>query len=170
MDGVMSNEESSGSGTDRTKQRRPFDAWVLGTLSLCGLVGVIVTLGLIVARTAPNPQVLSPRATIPAQSQPAGVQLQQVISQPGPRGEQGPPGSAGPRGPAGDAGIRIARVNCAAGNCTVECNNDEMILTAHCGVGRAQAVYPTENSALCRSPRSTAKVEIVAACLKSSRR
>jgi len=166
----MSNEESFGSGTERTKQRRPFDAWVLGALSLCGLVGVIVTLGLIVARTAPNPQALSPRATTPAQSQPAGVQPQQVIGQPGPRGEQGAPGPAGPRGPAGDAGIRIARVNCATGNCTVECNNDETILIAHCGVGRAQAVYPTENSALCRSPRSTAKVEIVAACAKISRR
>jgi len=166
----MNNDESSGLETGGTKQRRSFDVWVLGALSLCGLVGVIVTFGLIVARTAPNSQTpaqhaQSSRSATPAQSQP-----QQIIGQPGPRGEQGPPGPAGARGPAGDAGIRIIRSNCTTGNCTVECNNDEMILTAHCGAGRAQAVYPTENSALCRSPRSTAKVEIVAACLKSSRR
>jgi hypothetical protein len=61
------------------------------------------------------------------------------------------------------------RSECATGNCTLTCDPDEVLLTAHCGVGRAQAVYPTEHSALCRSP-GRAKVEIVVACVKTSRR
>jgi len=89
---------------------------------------------------------------------------------PGPRGDRGPPGPPGPQGPAGDAGIRIVRVDCPTGNCTAQCESDEVLLTAHCGVGRAQAVYPTAHSALCRSPRTTAKVEVVAACVKAARR
>jgi hypothetical protein len=43
-----------------------------------------------------------------------------------------------------------------------------VLLTAHCGIGRTAAVYPTEHSALCRS-RGTARVEVVAACVKQSR-
>ena len=50
-----------------------------------------------------------------------------------------------------------------------QCEPDEVLLTAHCGVGRTQAIYPTEHSALCRS-RSTARVEVVAACVRAARR
>jgi hypothetical protein len=57
------------------------------------------------------------------------------------------------------------RRDCGGGNCTVECDDDEMLLTAHCGAGRTPAAYPTDHSALCRS-RGNAKVEVVAACLK----
>ena len=51
----------------------------------------------------------------------------------------------------------------------MQCEPDEVLLTAHCGVGRQPAIYPTESSALCRS-RSNARVEVVAACVKSVRR
>jgi hypothetical protein len=110
--------------------------------------------GLIVARTASPPQ-----AAVSAMTPPA-------VAQPGPPGDRGPPGPPGPRGPAGDPGIRIVRADCATGNCTVACEEDEVMLTAHCGGGRPPTAYPNERSALCRSP-SRAKAEIVAACFKA---
>jgi len=61
------------------------------------------------------------------------------------------------------------RSTCNGGDCSLQCEADEVLLTAHCGVGRAAAIYPTESSALCRS-RSNARVEVVAACVKSVRR
>src|SRR5205823_2054487 len=54
----------------------------------------------------------------------------------GPKGDPGPPGPPGPRGepgPPGPAGgIRVVRSNCDATNCTVQCADDEMLLTAYC--------------------------------------
>jgi hypothetical protein len=96
-------------------------------------------------------------------------QQQQGPGQQGPPGPQGPAGPPGPRGAAGEAGIRIVRLACSTGDCTLQCEPDEVLLTAHCGVGRTQAIYPTETSALCRS-RSTARVEVVAACVRATRR
>jgi hypothetical protein len=51
----------------------------------------------------------------------------------------------------------------------VECDNDEMILMAHCGAGRGPANIQTERSALCRGPSRT-KIEIIAACAKTTTR
>jgi hypothetical protein len=48
----------------------------------------------------------------------------------------------------------------------VRCDVSEVLLTAYCGVGRTPAVYTSDSSAICRS-RSTAKVQIVAACVKA---
>jgi len=128
--------------------------WLLGAFSVFGLVGFIVAFGLIVARTAPGPQ-----AAI-------GAPPPVVAAQPGPPGERGPQGPPGPRGLAGDPGIRIVRADCASGNCTLGCDEDEVMLTAHCGAGRPQAAYMNERSALCRSS-SRSKIEIVAACFKA---
>ena len=114
-------------------------ALALGILSACGLIGFIVVYGLILERTAP--------------------------AVPGPKGDPGPRGERGPAGPPGDPGIRIVREECTGNNCTVRCGEDEVLLTAHCGVGRTPAVYPTQHSALCRSPGS-ARVEMVVACVK----
>jgi len=50
----------------------------------------------------------------------------------------------------------------------LQCEPDEVLLTAHCGVGRSQAIYPTEHSAHCRA--TGRRTEVVAACVKSSRR
>ena len=62
-------------------------------------------------------------------------------------------------------GIRIVRSNCDATNCSVQCGDDEMLLTAYCGVRRNAAVIPTERSATCRSP-VPANSPLVAACVK----
>jgi hypothetical protein len=150
------------------------EVWRLGAMGVFGLVGFIVAFGLVMARTTADPQasmqgIQSPggaQSFVTPQQQAAG---QQGAGQAGPPGPQGPPGPAGPRGATGDPGIRIVRLACNTGDCTLQCESDEVLLTAHCGVGRAQAVYPTEQSALCRS-RSTARVEVVAACVRTSRR
>ena len=159
----MSNA-SSGPGRRRGS---PWSIWLLGALSLFGLIGFIVTFGLVMARTTPDPQAAV--ATAPGAPQAlVGGQARFVTGERGPPGEAGPPGPPGPRGPNGDAGIRIVRHACGGGDCSLQCEPNEVLLTAHCGVGRAQAIYPTEHSALCRS-RSTARVEVVAACVKNAR-
>jgi hypothetical protein len=90
----------------------------------------------------------------------------------GQKGERGPPGPAGPPGPRGEPGppgppfgIRVVRAGCDANNCTVQCADDEMLLTAYCGARRNAAVIPSERSATCRSP-VPANSPVVAACVK----
>ena len=148
------------------------ELWVLGAMGIFGLVGFIVAFSLLMARTTVDPQAAAqgaPRVVTPGAAPSSATPQQQGAGQPGPPGPQGPPGPAGPRGATGDAGIRIVRLACNTGDCTLQCEPDEVLLTAHCGVGRTQAIYPTETSALCRS-RSTARVEVVAACVRATRR
>jgi hypothetical protein len=87
----------------------------------------------------------------------------------GPKGDPGPPGPPGPRGESGPpgppGGIRVVRSSCDANSCTVQCADDEMLLTAYCGARRNAAIIPTERSATCRSP-VPANSPLVAACLK----
>jgi hypothetical protein len=130
--------------------------WILGLFSAGGLIGFIATFILIVMRPpeTPAPRVLTE------------VEGQRLV---GPPGERGPAGPPGPRGAPGDPGLRILRNDCAAGNCTVECADDEVLLNAYCNPNRSPAVYPAEHSALCRAA-GRGRVEVVAACLKSSRR
>ena len=94
--------------------------------------------------------------------------------QQGPKGDPGPPGPAGPAGPQGAQGppgaapapaVRVLRANCDDAACTVQCGEDEMLITAYCGAKRNPAVYPTERSASCRA-RGPANTPLVAACAK----
>jgi hypothetical protein len=88
----------------------------------------------------------------------------------GPAGPAGPPGaqgSQGPAGPAGVAGMRVVRSVCDATGCAAQCNDDETLVTAYCGLARAPAVFPGERSATCRS-RAAANNPLVAVCVKSS--
>ena len=152
----------------------PLEVWLLGAMGVFGLIGFVLAFGLVMARTTADPQAATQRLQTPGQAQsfatpPQQAAGQQSAGQQGPPGPQGPAGPAGPRGVAGDPGIRIVRLACNTGDCTLQCEPDEVLLTAHCGVGRTQAIYPTEHSALCRS-RSTARVEVVAACVRTSRR
>lgn len=145
------------------------EVWLLGTLGVLGLAGFALVFGLVMAKTTPNPRVATAATQAPGAVQQLVTTPQGVVQGPqGERGPQGPAGPAGPRGTNGDAGIRIVRTTCA-GDCSMQCEPDEVLLTAHCGVGRTPAIYPTESSALCRS-RSNARVEVVAACVKSVRR
>ncbi|HEY7662128.1 MAG TPA: hypothetical protein VH934_03275 [Xanthobacteraceae bacterium] len=82
---------------------------------------------------------------------------------PGPPGPPGPKGDPGPPGPT--VGIRVIRAGCDPSSCTVHCGEDELLLTAYCGVRRNAAVIPNERSATCRSP-VPANSPLVAACLK----
>ena len=78
--------------------------------------------------------------------------------QPGPKGDPGPPGPP--------FGVRLARSNCDATNCTVQCSEDEVLITAYCGARRNAALIPTERSATCRSP-VPANSPVVAICMKT---
>ena len=68
----------------------------------------------------------------------------------GPQGPKGDPGAPGPPGPKGDPGlsgfgIRIVRANCDAAHCSVQCAEDELLLTAYCGA-RRNAAGSVQNS------------------------
>jgi hypothetical protein len=145
------------------------EVWLLGTLGVFGIVGFVLAFALVMARTTPNPQAATSTAQAAGPAQQLVVAPPQQPAMQGPPGERGPPGPQGPRGANGDAGIRIVRSACTTGDCSLQCEPDEVLLTAHCGAGRTPAIYPTESSALCRS-RSNARVEVVAACVKSTRR
>ena len=132
------------------------DVWMLGVLSALGLIGFIATFVLIVMRSP----------GVPVQRALTEAEVQRLI---GPPGERGPAGPAGPRGAAGEPGLRILRSDCATGNCTVDCADDEVLLNAYCNPNRTPAAYPAEHSAQCR-PQGRGRVEVVAACVKSSRR
>ena len=129
------------------------EVWMLGAFSAIGLIGFIATFILLMVRS-PNE---------PVQRTLTAAEVQRLT---GPQGARGP---AGPAGLRGDAGLRTLRNDCTAGNCTVECAGDEVLLTAYCSPGRTPAAYPTEQSALCRTTGRT-KVEVVAVCLKDARR
>jgi hypothetical protein len=145
-------------GPEPKRRWSTVDLWMLGIFSALGLVGFIATFVLVVMRSPGSP---APRA-LPA------VETQRVERVVGPPGERGLAGPAGPRGPAGESGIRILRNECSTGTCTTECADDEVLLNAYCNPNRAPAVYPTESSALCRA--TGRRIEVVAACVKSSRR
>jgi hypothetical protein len=161
----MNSEEPAKFGAgERSRQLTPGE-WVLGGLAALGLAAVAFTFGVVLNRSFIQPTsagVESARASEPgAQSFAAGVVARGAKGDPGPRGEPGPPG---PRGLAGKAGIRIVRHDCPGGNCDVRCEDGEVLLTAYCGIGRTPAVYTSDSSAICRS-RTTARVQIVAACV-----
>jgi hypothetical protein len=70
-----------------------------------------------------------------------------------------------PESPGPAAGIRVVHSSCDETSCTVECNEDEMLLTAYCGPKRNTAITPTERSATCRS-QVPVNSPIIAACAK----
>lgn len=97
----------------------------------------------------------------------AGIMLMSCGQGPqGPMGYQGPPGPKGDPGPPGPAmGLRVVRSSCDETSCTVQCGEDELLLTAYCGPKRIAASIPTERSATCRS-QVPASSPIIAACMK----
>ena len=136
------------------------EVWTLGLFSIVGLIGFLATFVLIMVRTPSSDMA---RSLSPAE-------IARLAGPPGERGPSGPSGPPGSRGPAGDAGVRILRIDCATGNCTAECTDDEILLNAYCSPGRTPVTFPTEHSAACRAAAARGKVEVVAACIKASRR
>jgi hypothetical protein len=97
----------------------------------------------------------------------AGAQGEQ-----GPTGPQGPPGPPGPPGPAGNSTItgggRVVRTTCTAVSCMVECEADEILISAWCGAARNPTNFLTERSATCRGGRGPGNNPLIAFCVKSS--
>jgi hypothetical protein len=163
----MSTGEQANSVSDRAvtlapaPQRRwsALEVWTLGVFSVIGIIGFLATFVLIVARTSDSQNAMSrPIMRVP----------QQVTGERGPPGPPGPAGPVGPRGAQGEAGIRVIRPDCPTGTCSLECNEDEILLIAHCGSGRLPTVYQSERVALCRSS-VRGKVDVVAACVKAGK-
>lgn len=93
----------------------------------------------------------------------------------GPKGEAGPVGPAGPPGPPGPAGpqgqqgkpspsIRVVKSDCTSG-CTVQCQDNEVLVTAYCGPTRNQAQFLGERAASCGPEASPANAPLVAVCV-----
>jgi hypothetical protein len=146
---------------ERTRQLT-LGEWVLAGLAVLGLAAVAFTFGLVLNQNFVISTSAAPER-VPAGAQTGAQVIRGTKGDPGPKGEAGPPG---PRGPAGEAGIRILRQDCPGGNCDIRCEDNEFMLTAYCGIGRTPAVFTSDSSAICRS-RTTAKVQVVAACVKA---
>ena len=142
-------------------QRWTAEEWTLGALSLLGLVGFVVVFIAVLNFTVGG----TPGASTDGSASPARTAA--LANAPQGRVEAGPRGERGPPGPPGQSGVRILRLACAgSNNCTVECDEDEVLLTAYCGAARAAANFPSERSASCRG-RSQERMFVFAACVKS---
>ena len=93
---------------------------------------------------------------------------------PGPQGERGvtgPPGPTGPQGLQGTRGpataVRVVRNECVSTTCLAECNQDEVLVTAYCGVTRRAVTALTERSVSCGVVPDSTNSPIVAVCLGS---
>jgi hypothetical protein len=91
--------------------------------------------------------------------------------EPGPAGPPGPPGPPGPQGEKGPAGppspsIRVIRSDCVAG-CSVQCQDNEILVAAYCGATRNQAQFLGERGASCGPVQSASNTPLVAICVGS---
>jgi len=86
----------------------------------------------------------------------------------GPAGPPGPPGPQGEKGPSGppSPGIRVVRSDCVSG-CSVECQDNEVLIAAYCGPTRNQAQYLSERSVSCGPVPSPSNTPLVAVCVAS---
>jgi hypothetical protein len=93
---------------------------------------------------------------------------------PGPKGEPGPPGLTGPMGAQGPAGLpgassqfRLVRASCATVyGCTLTCREDEIVVTAYCGMRRAEPTYTSTRTVNCGTNPDTTAGDLVAVCAK----
>ena len=95
----------------------------------------------------------------------------------GPKGDTGPVGPAGPPGPPGpqsekgppgppNPSIRVIRSDCVSG-CSVQCQDNEVLIAAYCGATRNQAQFPSERGASCGPAPNAANTPLVAVCVGS---
>ncbi len=90
---------------------------------------------------------------------------------PGPQGGAGPGGPPGLQGPSGPAGassdFRLVRVPCNSSlACTAECRDDEVVITAYCGIKRAPVSYLNERAVSCGINPDVSGGPIVMVCAK----
>jgi hypothetical protein len=101
---------------------------------------------------------------------------------PGPPGPQGPKGDAGPVGPAGPLGppgpqgpqgeqgppapgMRVVRSTCVQGNCTIECRDNEVLVSAYCGPNRNPATFLGERGASCGVAANAENGPLIVVCV-----
>lgn len=86
----------------------------------------------------------------------------------GPAGPVGPPGPAGPLGPAGPPSpiVRVVKSDCTSG-CTLQCKENEVLVTAYCGPTRNAAQILGERGASCGPEGSPANAPLVVVCVAS---
>jgi hypothetical protein len=82
----------------------------------------------------------------------------------GPQGPAGPPGPQGEQGPPAP-GVRVVRSDCAAARCTIECRDNEVMVTAYCGPNRNPATLLGERGASCGVEANTANGPLVVVCV-----
>ena len=84
----------------------------------------------------------------------------------GPAGPVGPPGPQGQQGPAGppSPSIRVVKSDCTSG-CTVQCQENEVLVTAYCGPTRNAAQMLGERGASCGPDATPANAPLVAVCV-----
>jgi hypothetical protein len=87
----------------------------------------------------------------------------------GQTGPQGPPGPQGPQGEKGAPGesLRVVRSNCLQGSCTIECRDNEVLVSAYCGPNRHAATFLGERSVSCGVEAGTNEGPVVAVCASS---
>jgi len=89
----------------------------------------------------------------------------------GPAGPAGPPGPQGPAGPQGQAGppsssVRVIKSDCVSG-CTVQCQDNEVLVTAYCGPTRNPAQFLGDKGASCGPEATPSNAPLVAVCVGS---
>ena len=89
----------------------------------------------------------------------------------GPAGPAGPLGPAGPQGPQGEQGppspsVRVIKSDCVSG-CTLQCQDNEVLVTAYCGPTRNPAQFLGERGASCGPAASPSNAPLVAVCVGS---
>ena len=95
----------------------------------------------------------------------------------GPKGDAGPVGPAGPPGPPGPQGekgpaeapspsIRVIRSDCVS-ECSVQRQDNEVLITAYCGATRNQAQFLSERGASCGPVPSASNTPLFAVCVGS---
>jgi hypothetical protein len=87
----------------------------------------------------------------------------------GPAGPPGPPGPLvhrGEKGPPGPSSPSIIRSDCVSG-CSVQCQDNEILVTAYCGATRNRAQFLSERGASRGPVPSPANTPLVAICVGS---
>jgi hypothetical protein len=59
----------------------------------------------------------------------------------------------------------VLRSGCVAGNCTLTCRDNEVLVTAYCGPNRNAATLLAERSASCGVEANTANGPLVVVCV-----